>query len=326
MKKLIKTIICAALAGVLAFSFTGCAKVGYVWDMTMKGISDVRSGEWNKAPEAVNASAEAGTEADSADDPAVIDLFAEGTYGGVEFKSIEDVVKYYADAYNKTKAKKAMYKNEDGEIVEMYAFADQKEITITDILVEGKSNAVINKLVPQLLNALYIPTIGGLQPCNAREPEKDVDENGESLMTCRVQADDLVTANVKDNGDGTITIEMQPKLVEMARVGMDAQGRMFTALNDLGVVVDSVDAFSWASGTTEENCKVTYKGGTAIVTIDTASGEITEAHYDMHVYVNISHANLAVVHDKSVSAIVDYKCDFPCSKEFFDKCNVHPVD
>ena len=107
---------------------------------------------------------------------------------------------------------------------------------------------------------------------------------------------------------------------------MDEQGRMFTSLNDIGSVVDAVDAFSWASGTTEENCKVVYKGGTAVVTIDTKSGEIVEAHYDMHVYVNIIHASIAVVHDKSLSATVDYKCDFPASKEFYDKCNVHPVE
>ncbi len=319
MKRVIKALICIALVFALVFSLTGCAKVGYIWDMTMKGISDVRSGEWNKTADVTN------TDVDSEDDPPVIDEFIAGNYGGIEFGSIDDVVKYYSDAYNKTKAKTAMYKNEDGEVVEMYAFADQKEITITDIKVEGKSNAVLDKLVPQLLGALYKPTIGGLQPCNAREPENDNDEKGESLKTCRVQAEDLVTASVKDNGDGTITISMQPKTVEMSRVGMDAQGRMFTSLNDLGAVVDAVDAFSWASGTTEENCKVKYKGGTAIVTIDTKSGEVVEAHYDMHVYVNIIHASIAVVHDKSMSAVVDYRCDFPCSKEFYDKCNVHPV-
>ena len=321
MKKTIKAVVCFVLAAVLTLSFTGCAKVGYVFDGTMKAIQDVKTGEWKNQ----NNPSEGEGEADSADDPAVIDEFVAGTYGGIEFKSLEDVVKCYADAYNKTKAKTAMFIDEEGKKVEMYAFCDQKEITITDILVEGKSNAVINKLIPQLLNALYVPTIGGLQPCNAREPENDNDENGESLKTCRVKAEDLVTANVKDNGDGTIVLTMQPKMVNMSRVGMDEQGRMFTSLNDIGAVVDAVDAFSWASGTTEENCKVVYKGGTAVVKIDTKSGEIVEAHYDMHVYVNIVHANLSVVHDKSLSATVDYKCDFPCSKEFFDKVNVHPA-
>ncbi|MCR5207555.1 MAG: hypothetical protein K6C14_03655 [Eubacterium sp.] len=321
MKKSVKVIISLLLAATLCFSFTGCAKVGYIVDGTVKAVKEVKSGEWKNAGQP--AEGEAGTE--SADDPAVIDEFAPGTFGGIEFKTIDDVVKCYADAYNKTKAKKAMFIDEEGKKVEMYAFCDQKEITITDILVEGKSNAVINKLIPQLLNALYVPTIGGLQPCNAREPEKDVDENNESLMTCRVKADDLVTANVKDGGDGKIIITMQPKMVNMSRVGIDEQGRMFTSLNDIGAVVDAVDAFSWASGTTEENCKVVYKGGTAVITIDPAIGEIVEAHYDMHVYVNIVHANLSVVHDKSLSATVDYKCDFPCSKEFFDKVNVHPA-
>lgn len=321
MKRTVKSIVCIILAAVLAISFTGCAKLGYVFEGTVKAIGEVKSGDWQKAEqEAMN------NNLSTEDDPPVIDAFTEGTYGGIEFKSVEDVVKCYADAYNKTKAKTRMYKDEEGKTVEMYAFADQKVITITNILVEGKSNAVINKLIPQLLGALYKPTVGGLSPCNAREPEKDNDEKNESLKTCRVQADDLVAANVKDAGDGKITLTMQPKTVEMSRVGMDAQGRMFTSLNDIGAVVDAVDAFSWASGTTEENCKVIYKGGTAEVTIDTKSGEIVEAHYDMHVYVSINHANIAVVHDKSLSAEVDYCCDYPCSQEFYDQVNVHPID
>ena len=119
---------------------------------------------------------------------------------------------------------------------------------------------------------------------------------------------------------------MQPKLVNMSRVGLDSQGKFYTTLNDVGEIVDMVDAFSWASGTTEENCKVIYKGGTVIVTIDTVSGEITEAHYNMIAYVDIKHANIAVIHDKSMSAVVDYRCSFPCSDEFYDKVNVHPVN
>ena len=320
MKKGIKAVICLALVIGLTSSLFGCAKINYITNGTIGAINEVKSGDWKKTDEATPVAA------DSEEDKAVIDEFQAGTFGGVEFKTIDDVIKYYADAYNKTKAKKAMFENEKGEVVEMYAFADEKSMEVKDILVEGKANAVIDKLIPQLLSALYAPTIGGLHPCNAREPENDKDENGESLMTCRVTADDVVTANVKDNGDGTITITMQPKAVNMSRVGLDSQGKFYTTLNDIGEVVDQVDALSWASGTTEENCTVNYKGGTVTVKIDIKSGEIVEADYNMIAYVKVQHANIAVVKDKSLSATVDYRCHFPASKEFYDKVKCHPVN
>ncbi len=319
MKKIIKAITCAALAVIITLTFTGCAKFNYITNGTIQAIHEIKSGAWKDAGKTETPGDDAET------DKAVIDEFAAGTYGGIDFKTLDDVAKYYCEAYDKTKAKSAMFKNENGEVVEMYAFYDEKKIEIKDILVEGKSNAVINKLIPQLLDALYVPTVGGLPPCNAREPENDKDENGESLKTCRIVADDMVTANVKDNGDGTITLTMQPKAVNMSRVGMDSQGKFFTSLNDIGAVVDAVDAFSWASGTTEENCKVNYRDGTAIVKIDTKTGEIVEADYTMIAYVNIQHANLAVVKDKSLSATVYYICHYPASQEFLDKVNVHSV-
>lgn len=320
MKKAFRPVICIVLAAAIMLSFSGCAKLSYVFGAAVEAVDNIKTGEWKKADEA------AFNESSVNDDPLVIDEFKAGNYCGIEFKTVDDVIKYYVEAYNKTKAKTAKYTDENGNVTEMYAFADEKHMEVKDILVEGKSNAVINKLIPKLLDSLYKPSTGGLHPCNAREPEKDVDENNKSLLTCRVTAEDVLTANVTDNGDGTLTIAMQPKATEMSRVGMDPQGKFFTTLNDIGSVVEAVSVFSWASGTTEENCKVVYKGGTAVVKIDTKSGEITEADYNMIVYVNIKHANIAVVHDRSLSAVVDYRCHFPCSKEFFDKINVHPVD
>ncbi|MBQ7739908.1 MAG: hypothetical protein IJT65_01560 [Eubacterium sp.] len=319
MKKVFKAVICIALCAVFAFSLSGCAKVSYVFDGTLKAVSEVKSGEWNKKDKAED-------EGDASSDPAVIDELKPGTYGGIEFKTLDDVANYYAEAYKITKAETAEYIDENGKKATFYKFIDEKRIEVNDILVEGSSNAVINKLIPQLLDALYVPTIGGLHPCNAREPENDKDEKGGSLLESRIKGDDLTAANVKDNGDGTITLTMQPKLTEMSRVGMDPQGKMFTTLNDIGAVVDAVDAFSWASGTTEENCKVTYKGGTAVIKIDTKTKKVVEADYTMIAYVDIQHANIAVVHDKSLSATVYYKCHFPCSKEFLEKVNVKPVN
>lgn len=321
MKRVCKAIICLVMTAALMASFAGCAKMNYITNKTIQGINEVKSGDWKNGGVTP---AETETK-DGTEDVPVIDAFQAGTYGGVEFKSIDDVVSYYAAAFNKTKAKTAKYKDKDGNTKELYAFLCSKEILVTDIKVDGKENAVINKLIPQLLGALYIPTLGGLQPCMNEDPKQDVDENGKDLLTCRVTADDLLAANVKDNGDGTITLTMQPKLVEMSRVGLDAQGNMFTSLNDIGSVVEAVDAFSWSSGTTEENVKVTYKGGTAVVTIDTKSGEVVKAFYDMKSYASIQHANIAVVHDKSMTATIDYNCEFPASKEFYEKVGVTPL-
>ena len=95
------------------------------------------------------------------------------------------------------------------------------------------------------------------------------DGKGESLQTSRLVADDLVTANVKDNGDGTITLQMQPKYVNMSAPGKDAQGHMFQSLGAIDSTVDSIKPLTWSEGTTADNCKVNYYGGTATVTINT---------------------------------------------------------
>lgn len=304
------------LTAALVVSFAGCAKVSYVMGGAKQAMEEIKSGEWKQVAEPVS----------DTDDVAVIDAFTPGTYGGIEMNSVDDLVAYYAQCYNKTKAKTAMYIDQNGDTVEWYAFGGSKEITISDILVDGQSNSVINQLVPSLLGSLYTPTLAGLSPCMWEVPELDNDEFGESLQTCRVQADDLLAANAVDNGDGTITLNMQPKMTEMSHCGVDPQGRMFTSLNDIGSVVEAVSAFSWSSGTTEENVKVTYKGGTAEVKIDVASGEIVEATYIMKAYANIQHANIAVVHDKSMSATVDYVCIYPATQEFYDSINIQTLE
>lgn len=52
--------------------------------------------------------------------------FVPGTYGGIEFKTVEDVTKYYVAAYDKTKAETAMYIDADGTAVVKINTATQK--------------------------------------------------------------------------------------------------------------------------------------------------------------------------------------------------------
>lgn len=250
------------------------------------------------------------------EDVAVIDVFAKGTYGGIEFASDEDVVNYYAEAYNKTKAQTREYINSEGQTETWYTMLGEEDLQVSKIMIEGKENATINNLVPGIVGGLFTKGITGLSPQANRNPEQDVDENGESLQTCRLTVDDVIATNVKDNGDGTITLQLQPKEVNMSHKGLDAQGHLFNSLGAIDSVVDSITVLSWQSGTTAENCLVNYKGGYATVTIDTASGLITTADYHMEAHITVQHANVAVLKDKSANLLVTYDAHFPASEEY----------
>ncbi|MCD7723901.1 MAG: NFACT family protein [Clostridiales bacterium] len=243
--------------------------------------------------------------------------FQSGTYGGVQFDSIEDVVNYYVTAYNATKAETANYIDEDGNTVTFYAMLGDEDLQIVgDVLVDGKTNSIIDSIVPGVINTLFSGNVYGLPPCSNRNPDLDTDENEESLMTSRLTADDIVSASVSENSDGTITLVMQPQACEMSHKGLDSQGKMFNVLGAIDETVESISVLSWASGTTADNCKVTYENGTATVTIDPETGKITQADYEMLVTVDVTHANVSVIKDKSATLQLSYTQHFPASDEY----------
>ena len=108
MKKTVKRILCAVLAVALIASFAGCAKINYVTKGTIQAINEVKSGEWKNTGDDANG-------ADEEDKP-VIEEFKAGTYGGVDFKSIDDVVNFYKEAYDYSKTLMADYKESDGSV------------------------------------------------------------------------------------------------------------------------------------------------------------------------------------------------------------------
>jgi hypothetical protein len=171
-------------------------------------------------------------------------------------------------------------------------------------------------MVPTVVDSIYSQNVVGLPPCANRDPELDVDENNESLQTSRLTVDDIESGSVVDNGDGTITITLMPKATEMSHKGLDSQGKMFNALGAIDETVDSISVLSWASGTTSENCKVSYQDGTAVVKVDTATGKIVEADYNMRVTVNISHATVTVISDKSAVLDILYTQHFPATDDY----------
>lgn len=316
MNKYVKKGLCLALAvGMIATSFAGCKKVNYVTNGAIEAIHQIKDGTWEKQDEAA-------APGDGSDNALAIEEFAAGTYGGIEFKSIEDVTNFYVEAYNYSKTLMADYKDADGNPQKFYKLLGEESLDVGGIKIDGKENAMINNLVPGIVGGLYSPGLNGLVPSTNRNPDMDTDEwdgKGESLTTSRLVADDLAAANVKDNGDGTITIQLQPKAVNMSVPGKDAQGHVFQSLGAIDKTVDSISALSWSSGTTAENCKVNYNGGFATVTINTSTKEIVNAEYKMIAEVAVTHANIAVIKDKSASLNVTMVWKYPASPEYMQK-------
>lgn len=279
----------------------------------------------NKYPKIETATAD---ETSTSEDAAVIDAFKADTYGGVEFKTVEDVVNYYVEAYNYTKTLTANYKDnaDGGKTKALYKQLGTETLAVENLLVEGKSSDMINKLVPSILKSVFHGSSNGLPPSGGREPSSDTRNDGKfdctkSLLT----ADDVLAANVKDNGDGTITITIQPKAVILSMPGEDAQGKFFNSLGDISSVVESISVLSFSSGTIDENFVVDYKGGTGVVTIDTKTKEIVSADYVMKVHIDVKHANVSVLKDKSASLDIVYENQFPASDDYLANIDTYSL-
>ena len=245
--------------------------------------------------------------------------FTAGTYGGKEFATIDDVVKYYVECYNYTKTLTASYK-EEGEAKTYYKLLGDEYLNVENVLVEGKSNSLIDGLVPTIVGGIFKGSVKGLSPSDNRDPLYDTRNDGAlDLRTSALTAEDVLDANVVENSDGTISITIQPKAVILSMPGEDAQGRFFNVLGDISSTVNSIDMLSFSEGTIDENFVVDYKGGTGTVKIDPKTGEIVEADFKMLVHIDVKHANVAVLKNKKASLDIVYTNHFPASDDYLMK-------
>lgn len=257
--------------------------------------------------------------ADAGDVSTLEASFTAGTYGGKEFATIDDVVKYYVECYNYTKTLTASYK-EEGEAKTYYKLLGDEYLNVENVLVEGKSNSLIDGLVPTIVGGIFKGSVKGLSPSDNRDPLYDTRNDGAlDLRTSALTAEDVLDANVVENSDGTISITIQPKAVVLSMPGEDAQGRFFNVLGDISSTVNSIDVLSFSEGTIDENFVVDYKGGTGTVKIDPKTGEIVEADFKMLVHIDVKHANVAVLKNKKASLDIVYTNHFPASDDYLMK-------
>lgn len=317
MKGTISKALCVLLAAALVFSLSGCAKVSYVTDSVINAMGRISDGSWKEEKQSTQ---------NVGENVVTIEPFTAGTYGSVEFKTEEDVVNYYVECYNNTKAQTASYIDENGDTQEYYALVGEEKLTVDDILIDGSSNDMLNNVVPGIVAGAFAKGVYGLPPSNNRDPLLD-NENMESgnpgnfdYRESYFKPEYCLACNVSENADGTIQMTLQPKDASMAARGADAQGSFFEVLKDLGGTVAGIfndyDALSWASGTTEENCRVDYKGGTGTVTIDPKTKTITTADYEMKVFVEVNHANVSVIKDKSGAIYITHYIHYPASDDY----------
>lgn len=317
MKKTTKRILALVLAIVLVASLAGCAKMNYVTNGTIQAIREVKSGEWK------NAGQDAEGEGENDADTSVLETpFTADTYGGVEFKEIADVVAFFNEAYDYTKTLTAEYTDENGETKTFYKLLGDENISIGDVIIDGKANATINSIVPGIVDGLFAPNTYGLMPCYSREPDWDNNFNDDTkkadhdFRTSALTAEDVLDASVSENEDGTITIVIQPKAAEMSTRGDDSQGRFFEVLGDISGVVGQISVISFTQGDANDNVKVTYKGGTGTFIIDPKTMEITGADYNMVANVAVTHANVAIIKDKSAKLAITYTNHYPASDDY----------
>lgn len=252
------------------------------------------------------------------------DPFKKGKYAGVQLNTTADAVRYYVKAYNATKKETAKYKDlETEEISTYYKMLGCKEMFVTNTRINGSKNSFFDSYFESLLTDMTLAT--GLPPSTSVNKSADTDLNGKSLITSRLRDTDVASLSIKDNKNGTVTLTIKPKAVQMSSPGADPQGRFFTTAGPMYDAIDQVikeNGGKWTTGNAKKNVTMNYTGGTGTITINTSSGKITKATYNMKVNVDVQHVTISGMKNQRVQLRVIVKDTFPMSQELFDSSNL----
>ena len=229
------------------------------------------------------------------------DPFKKGKYAGVQMNTTADAVRYYVKAYNATKKETAKYKDlETEEISTYYKMLGCKEMFVTNTRINGSKNSFFDSYFESLLTDLTFST--GLPPSTSVNKSADTDLNGKSLITSRLRDTDVASLSIKDNKNGTVTLTIKPKAVQMSSPGADPQGRFFTTAGPMYDAIDQV---------------IKENGGTGSITINTSTGKITKAKYKMVVKTEIRNVTLSGQKFKSIAMDYSTVDSFPATGSNF---------
>lgn len=233
-------------------------------------------------------------------------------------------MRYYVKAYNATKKETAKYQNkETDEILTYYKLLGVKTLGADNVYINGSRNKFMDSYLDSMISDTKVGT--GLPPCTAVDKSEDTDLNGKSLVTSRLRDTDVETLSIKDNKNGTVTLTIKPKSVQMSSPGADAQGRFFSTLGPMYDTFDQMlkqNGGKWTTGNAKKNLHMNYTGGTGTITINTSSGKITKATYNMKVNVDVQHVTISGMKNQRVQLRVIVKDTFPMSQELFDSSNL----
>ena len=243
------------------------------------------------------------------------DPFKKGKYAGVQLNTTADAVRYYVKAYNATKKETAKYKDlETEEISTYYKMLGCQEMFVTNTRINGSKNSFFDSYFESLLTDMTLPT--GLPPSTSVNKSADTDLNGKSLVTSRLRDTDVASLSIKDNKNGTVTLTIKPKAVQMSSPGADPQGRFFTTAGPVYDAVDQVlkeNGGKWTTGNAKKNVTMNYTGGTGTITINTSTGKITKAKYKMVVKTEIRNVTLSGQKFKSIAMDCSTVDSFPAT-------------
>ncbi len=247
------------------------------------------------------------------------DPFKKGKYAGVQLNTTADAVRYYVKAYNATKKETAKYKDlETEEISTYYKMLGCKEMFVTNTRINGSKNSFFDSYFESLLTDMTLPT--GLPPSTSVNKSADTDLNGKSLITSRLRDTDVASLSIKDNKNGTVTLTIKPKAVQMSSPGADPQGRFFTTAGPMYDAIDQVikeNGGKWTTGNAKKNVTMNYTGGTGTITINTSTGKITKAKYKMIVKAEIRNITLSGQKFKSIAMDCSMVDTFPATGSNF---------
>ena len=167
------------------------------------------------------------------------------------------------------------------------------------VQIDGKDNSMVKGIADKFMAA---------SGTNMDLPPYKGDDNP---MECLLTEADIDSATYKDNGDGTATIKIVPKAAENATFKNDPQGKSFNVLEDVAGALSSISVITWAEGDANSNVKLTEKDGYIEVTYNKDTKMMTKADYVLVTYADVTHANVAILKDKSASVKFVYTMTYP---------------